>query len=97
MWKRIALLWTLVRTDARRLWFALRHPATPGWLKIGAALIVAYVISPIDLVPDVLPIIGVVDDFVIVPLAIRWLLNRLPPEIANAAPAGAFSRRGSRP
>ena len=97
MWKRIALLWTLVRTDARRLWFALRHPAAPGWLKIGAALIVAYVISPIDLVPDVLPIIGVVDDFVIVPMAIRWLLNRLPPEIANAAPRGAFSRRGSRP
>ena len=97
MWKRIALLWTLVRTDARRLWFALRHPAAPGWLKIGAALIVAYVISPIDLVPDVLPVIGVVDDFVLVPLAIRWLLNRLPPEIANAAPGRAFSRRGSRP
>src|SRR6476661_4397681 len=97
MWKRVAVLWTLVRTDARRLWVALRHPAAPGWLKVGAALIVAYVISPIDLVPDVLPIIGVVDDFVIVPLAIRWLLNRLPPEIANAAPAGAFSRRESRP
>ena len=97
MWKRIALLWTLVRTDARRLWFALRHPAAPGWLKIGAALIVAYVISPIDLVPDVLPFIGVVDDLVVVPLAIRWLLNRLPPEIANSAPGGAFSRRGSRP
>jgi uncharacterized membrane protein YkvA (DUF1232 family) len=88
MWKRIALLWTLVRTDARRLWFALRHPAAPGWLKIGAALIVAYVISPIDLVPDVLPVIGVVDDLVLVPLAIRWLLNRLPPEIANAADRG---------
>ena len=97
MWKRIALLWTLVRTDARRLWFALRHPAAPGWLKVGAALIVAYVISPIDLVPDVLPIIGVVDDLVIVPLAIRWLLNRLPREIANAAPPTVLSRRGSRP
>ena len=97
MWKRIALLWTLVRTDAHRLWFALRHPAAPGWLKIGTALVVAYVISPVDLVPDVLPIVGVVDDFVLVPLAIRWLLNRLPPEIANAAPAPAFSRRGSRP
>ena len=97
MWKRIALLWTLVRTDARRLWFALRHPAAPGWLKVGAALIVAYVISPIDLVPDVLPIIGVVDDFVLVPLAIRWLLNRLPTEIANAAPPTVLSRRGSRP
>ena len=97
MWKRIALLWTLVRTDARRLWFALRHPAAPGWLKVGAALIVAYVISPIDLIPDVLPIIGVVDDFVLVPLAIRWLLNRLPREIANAAPPTVLSRRGSRP
>ena len=97
MWKRIALLWGLVRTDARRLWFALRHPAAPGWLKVGAALIVAYVISPIDLLPDVLPVIGVVDDLVIVPLAIRWLLNRLPPEIANAAPGAVFSRRGTRP
>src|SRR3954470_6349851 len=85
MWKRLALLWTLVRTDARRLWFALRHPAAPGWLKVGAALIVVYVISPIDLIPDVLPVIGVVDDLVLVPLAIRWLLNRLPPEMAHAA------------
>ena len=50
MWKRVAVLWTLVRTDARRLWVALRHPAAPTWLKVGAALIVAYVISPIDLV-----------------------------------------------
>ena len=97
MWKRIALLWTLVRTDARRLWFALRHPATPGWLKIGAALIVAYVISPIDLVPDVLPFIGVVDDLVLVPLAIRFLLNRLPPELAAATDGAPFTRRGSRP
>jgi uncharacterized membrane protein YkvA (DUF1232 family) len=94
MWKRLALLWTLVRTDARRLWFALRHPAAPGWLKVGAALIVAYVISPIDLLPDVLPVIGVVDDLVLVPLAIRWLLNRLPPEIANANPV---IRPGTRP
>jgi uncharacterized membrane protein YkvA (DUF1232 family) len=94
MWKRLALLWTLVRTDARRLWFALRHPAAPGWLKVGAALIVAYVISPIDLLPDVMPVIGVVDDLVLVPLAIRWLLNRLPPEIANANPV---IRPGTRP
>ena len=97
MWKRVAVLWTLVRTDARRLWVALRHPAAPTWLKVGAALIVAYVISPIDLVPDVLPVIGVVDDLVLVPLAIRFLLNRLPPELAAAADRGAFSRRGSRP
>ena len=67
MWKRVTLLWSLVRGYARRLWFALRHPAAPGWLKIGTALIVLYVVSPIDLVPDVLPVIGVVDDLIVTP------------------------------
>ena len=85
MWKRIALLWTLVRGDARQLWFALRHPAAPGWLKLGTAMIALYLLSPIDLIPEVLPVIGVVDDLVLVPLAIRWLLKRLPPDIARAA------------
>jgi len=85
MWKRIALLWTLVRGDARQLWFALRHPAAPGWLKLGTAMIALYLLSPIDLIPDTLPLIGVVDDLVLVPLAIRFLLKRLPSDIARAA------------
>jgi uncharacterized membrane protein YkvA (DUF1232 family) len=92
MWKRLTLLWSLVRGDARRLWFALRHPAAPGWLKVGTALIVLYVVSPIDLIPDVLPVIGVVDDLILVPLAIRFLLSRLPREIAEAAGRSASAR-----
>ena len=85
MFKRLTLLWAVLRGDARQLWFALRHPAAPCWLKWGAAGIVLYVLSPIDLIPDVLPVIGLVDDLVLVPLAIRWLLQRLPLEIAQAA------------
>ena len=85
MWKRLTLLWTLVRGDARQLWFALRHPAAPRWLKIGTVLIVLYVLSPIDLIPDAIPFVGALDDLVLVPLAIRWLLKRLPPEIAAAS------------
>jgi uncharacterized membrane protein YkvA (DUF1232 family) len=85
MLKRLTLLWTLVRGDARQLWFALRHPDAPSWLKWGTALIALYALSPIDMIPDVLPVIGMVDDLVLVPLAIRWLLKRLPPEIAQAA------------
>jgi uncharacterized membrane protein YkvA (DUF1232 family) len=85
MFKRIALLWTVLRGDAQTLWFALRHPDAPRWLKVGTAMIVLYVISPIDLIPDVLPVVGLVDDLVLVPLAIGWLLKRLPPEIAQAA------------
>jgi len=39
MWKRPTLLWSLVRGDARHLWFVLRRPAAPGWLKLGSVLI----------------------------------------------------------
>jgi uncharacterized membrane protein YkvA (DUF1232 family) len=85
MLKRLTLLWTVLRGDARQLWFALRHPAAPGWLKLSTALIALYVLSPIDIIPDVVPVLGVMDDLVLVPLAIRWLLKRLPPEIAQAA------------
>jgi uncharacterized membrane protein YkvA (DUF1232 family) len=46
--KRLTLLWAVLRGDARQLWFALRHPNAPGWLKLGTALIVLYVLSPID-------------------------------------------------
>ena len=83
MWKRLTILWTVVRGDARRLWFAVRHPAAPRWLKVASGLIVLYVISPIDLIPDAIPLLGVVDDIVLVPLAMRWLLQRLPAGLAS--------------
>lgn len=78
MWKRVAMLWTLVKGDAKRLWFALRHPDSPGWLKLGTVLLLLYLVSPIDLIPETIPFFGVVDDLVLLPAAIRWMLNRLP-------------------
>lgn len=72
------MLWVLVRGDARRLWFALRHPLAPAWLKPAAALLLLYLISPLDLIPDAIPFIGIVDDVVLLPLAVRWLLSMLP-------------------
>ncbi|HZY19040.1 MAG TPA: YkvA family protein [Ramlibacter sp.] len=85
MWKRVTVLWTVLRGDARQLWFALRHPAAPGWLKLGTALIALYLVSPIDLIPDFIPGLGVLDDLIVVPFAIRWLLRRLPPELKGTA------------
>lgn len=85
MWKRLLVLWVVVKGDARRLWFALGHPQAPGWLKGGAAAVVLYLVSPIDLIPDVLPVIGVLDDLIIVPMALRWLLARLPEHIRRYA------------
>lgn len=83
MFKRLALLWTLIRGDARRLWRALRHPQAPLWLKLGVLGIALYVLSPVDLIPDWLPLLGIADDLVLVPLAVRFLLNRLPPALRD--------------
>lgn len=78
MWKRLTVLWVLVRGDARRLWYALRHPDAPVWLKPATAMLLLYLVSPLDLIPDALPIIGVVDDLVLLPLVVGWMLSMLP-------------------
>ena len=95
MWKRLSVLWVVVKGDVRRLWFALGHPQAPGWLKGGAAAVVLYLVSPIDLIPDVLPVIGVLDDLIIVPMALRWLLARLPEHIRHYADERAAGRTGA--
>ena len=77
MWKKLALLWALVRGDARHLWRALRHPLQPRWLKPAVGLMLLYLLSPIDLLPDYIPVLGLVDDLVLLPLAVRFVLDRL--------------------
>ncbi|HMW23316.1 MAG TPA: YkvA family protein [Burkholderiaceae bacterium] len=95
MWKRLVRLWTVVRGDARVLWFALQHPQAPTWLKAGCLAIVVYLLSPVDLIPDVIPLFGLVDDLVLVPLAMRWLLRLLPAHIRDAAQTRARGGRGA--
>lgn len=82
MFKRLAILWTLLRGEARALWRALRHPLAPGWLKLGTAALVLYALSPIDFIPDFIPFIGAVDDVLVISFGVRWLLSRLPAHIA---------------
>lgn len=78
MWKRLSVLWTLVRGDLKKLWWALRDPRAPGWLKAATAGLVLYLLSPIDLLPDAIPFVGLIDDVILLPLAVRWLLAKLP-------------------
>ena len=82
MFKRLTLLWTLMRGEARVLWRALRHPGTPSWFKLGAALIALYVASPIDIIPDFIPFVGAIDDVLVLTFGVRWLLSRLPAQVA---------------
>jgi uncharacterized membrane protein YkvA (DUF1232 family) len=97
MWKRLSLLWVVVKGDALRLWYALGHPQAPGWLKLGTAGLLLYLVSPIDLIPDALPIIGVIDDAVLLPLAIRFMLGRLPASVREHADRRAAGRTSAAP
>lgn len=67
-----------VKRDGVTLWFALRHPDTPWLVKGLAALVVAYALSPIDLIPDFIPVLGYLDDVLLLPILI-WLAMRLIP------------------
>lgn len=81
MLKRLAVLWTLVRADLKLLWFAWGHPLAPRWFKPAVLAVALYLFSPIDLLPEALPLIGVLDDLVVVPAALAFIARRLPPQL----------------
>ncbi len=68
-----------VQRDIVALWLAARDRRTPWYAKLVAALVAAYALSPIDLIPDFIPVLGYLDDLIIVPLGI-WLAIRLIPK-----------------
>ncbi len=61
------------------LWFCTRHPRTPFVAKALAAALVAYAFSPIDLIPDFIPVLGYVDDLLLLPAGI-WVVMKLVPK-----------------
>lgn len=67
-----------IKRDVNALWLAARDPRTPWFAKLLALSVAAYALSPIDLIPDFIPVIGYLDDVVLVPLGI-WLVIRLIP------------------
>ncbi|MEC4717835.1 YkvA family protein [Noviherbaspirillum sp. CPCC 100848] len=67
-----------VKRDAVMLWFARRHPDTPLLAKAVCIFTVAYALSPIDLIPDFIPVLGYVDDVLLLP-GLIWLAVRLVP------------------
>jgi uncharacterized membrane protein YkvA (DUF1232 family) len=70
-----------IRRDVHALWLAARDPRTPWYAKAFALAIADYALSPIDLIPDFIPVLGYLDEVVLLPLAI-WLAVRLvPPDL----------------
>ena len=68
----------IVRRDILALYIAARDPRTPWYAKALATFVVAYALSPIDLIPDFIPVIGYLDDLLLVPAGL-WLATKLVP------------------
>ena len=99
MRRRRASLLDTIRINAHAVWLAARDPRTPWHARAFGMLIAAYALSPIDLIPDFIPVLGLLDDALLIPLGVWLFLKMLPPalfEEHRAAAAAAAERPRSR-
>ncbi len=78
-WKQRA---DALRAEIYAVYLACKDPRTPWYARVLAAVVAAYAFSPIDLIPDPIPILGYLDDLVLVPLGIALVLRLIPPAVA---------------
>jgi uncharacterized membrane protein YkvA (DUF1232 family) len=78
-----------IKRDVVAVWFAARDPRTPWLVRALALLVAAYALSPIDLIPDFVPVLGYLDDLLIVPAGLLLVIRLLPAPVLEAARAKA--------
>jgi uncharacterized membrane protein YkvA (DUF1232 family) len=89
-----------IKADALSLWYAARHPRTPMVAKALAICLVVYAFSPIDLIPDFIPVLGLLDDALILPLGILLVVRLVPQDVLDECRASAqahLERGGTEP
>ena len=94
MWK-LGVLWWKFKKEIMMVWAMLRNPDAPAMAKLVALLSVVYIISPIDLVPDVIPFLGWIDDGVITILLFKLAFKLLPKEMYESLKA-QFENKGGK-
>ena len=85
-----------LRVGAHAVWLAARDPRVPWTARALALLIAAYALSPIDLIPDFIPVIGLLDDAILIPAGL-WLVARLVPDELMAEHRATAEAAASRP
>jgi uncharacterized membrane protein YkvA (DUF1232 family) len=83
-----------IKRDVVALWIAARDPRVPWYVKLTAGCVAAYALSPIDLIPDFIPVLGYLDDVIIVPLGIMAAVRMVPPVLMTEFRATAASSVG---
>lgn len=85
-----------LRVDAHAAWLAARDPRTPWYARGFGLIVTAYALSPIDLIPDFIPILGLLDDAFLIPLGI-WLFMKMVPEGLFEEHRAAAARAAEQP
>lgn len=70
-----------LKRETYALYLAYQHPRTPWYARLWALLVVAYAVSPLDLIPDFIPVLGYLDDLILIPLGIIVALRLIPPDV----------------
>ncbi|ANY82404.1 hypothetical protein BB934_29315 (plasmid) [Microvirga ossetica] len=83
-----------IKSDVVALWIAARDHRVPWYAKAAAGAVAAYALSPIDLVPDFVPMLGYLDDLLIVPLGILLAIKLVPADLMMEFRAEAVAREG---
>lgn len=78
-----------IKRDVTALCLAARDPRTPWLAKLLALLVAAYALSPIDLIPDFIPVLGYLDDVILVPLGLLLVIRLIPPDLMEEFRASA--------
>lgn len=78
-----------LKRDLLTVWFACRHPDTPLLAKVLAVLVAAYAFSPIDLIPDFVPLVGYLDEFILLPGAVYLVFKLIPEPVLDDCRARA--------
>ncbi len=94
MWK-LGRLWALFRRELALVWALLRDPRAPASSKAVAILAILYVLSPVDLVSDLIPVLGWIDDGVVAVLLLRLAMRFLPEDVHAALKARLDQRAGA--
>ena len=84
-----------LKFDVLAVWFALKYPSISIWAKLVSFCAVAYALSPIDLIPDFIPVLGYLDDLIIVPVLIWLALKLIPVDVMRQAREQAVERINS--
>jgi uncharacterized membrane protein YkvA (DUF1232 family) len=78
VWKQKA---KLLRSETHALYLAYKDPRVPWYAKVLMAAVIGYALSPIDLIPDFIPVLGYLDDLIIVPTGVFLALKMIPKEV----------------